>query len=440
MNPSGRRVTRSTRFLVIGAGPTGLGAAVRLAELDEDFLVVDSADRVGGMAASFRDDCGFIWDLGGHVIHSHFPEFDRAVTLSGVRMNQVRRDGWVWLRGSFVRSPIQQHLDELPRDRRPEARASNLAEYYLSNFGSDLYERFFAPFQHKMWGAPLELVDHSWTAFRSGSADVNVPPVGLDRDATRTVEYFPYPIGGAGALWSQVADTLLPRGSIQLMTGVDRVDAPTKVAHLSDGTSVSFEFCVSSAPIVVAATWVGSEPLTELRASSLLAVGLGFTGDAPPALAGRTRLYCPDPEVPWYRATMLSNYHHGNAGPGRWNVMCEVSLLDQSGSRPAVADTIASLVRLGAAESRIESVWQRWLPLGYPVPTLRRDETLAAIDQRLRAHGIYSRGRFGGWRYESSNQDHAYVQGRQAVDAALFDSSEDAYWDPDRHAATADRT
>lgn len=425
---------RSTRFLVIGAGPTGLGAAVRLTELGEDFLVVDSADRVGGMAASYRDDHGFIWDLGGHVIHSHFAEFDRVVERSGVTMSQIKRSGWVWLRGSFVPAPIQKHLDDIPRDRRPEAPAANLAEYYLNHFGSDLYQLFFSPYNVKMWGAPLELIDSSWTALRSGSAQVNVPPVGLARDASATVEHFPYPVGGAGALWSQVADTMVPQGCIELLTGVDWVDMAARVAHLSDGTTVGFQFCVSSAAIGTAARWAGVEPPPDLRASSLLAVGIGFTGHPPPELAGKTQVYCPDPEVPWYRATVLSNYCQRDVGPARWNVLCETSMPDQSGTCTAVADTIASLVRLGANESCIESVWQHWLPLGYPVPTLKRDETLRVIDRRLRAHGIHSRGRFGGWRYESSNQDYAYVQGRQAVDAALFDTAEDAYWDADRFA------
>ena len=42
------------------------------------------------------------------------------------------------------------------------------------------------------------------------------------------------------------------------------------------------------------------------------------------------------------------------------------------------------------------------------------------------------RGRFGGWRYESSNQDYGYLQGREAVDNALSGTPEDVYWHPDR--------
>ena len=70
-------------FLVVGAGPTGIGAAVRLTELGIDHLVVESGDQLGGMATSITDSDGFTWDLGGHVLHSHFAEFDDAVAAAG---------------------------------------------------------------------------------------------------------------------------------------------------------------------------------------------------------------------------------------------------------------------------------------------------------------------------------------------------------------------
>jgi hypothetical protein len=72
----------------------------------------------------------------------------------------------------------------------------------------------------------------------------------------------------------------------------------------------------------------------------------------------------------------------------------------------AVDAVVASLQRLGADPARIAGRFVTTLQHGYPVPTLGRDELLRAADERLRAHGIYSRGRFGGWRYESSNQDY----------------------------------
>jgi hypothetical protein len=42
----------------------------------------------------------------------------------------------------------------------------------------------------------------------------------------------------------------------------------------------------------------------------------------------------------------------------------------------------------------------------------------------LAAKGILSRGRFGAWRYEVSNQDHSCLQGVEAVDHLLMQTVE----------------
>src|SRR6478609_47780 len=96
------------KYLIIGAGPTGLGAAYRLKELGiEDFLVVDAAPQVGGLAASFKDDKGFTWDIGGHVQFSHYKYFDelmlKALGADGWLTHQ--RESWVWIEHRFVPYP-----------------------------------------------------------------------------------------------------------------------------------------------------------------------------------------------------------------------------------------------------------------------------------------------------------------------------------------------
>ena len=424
-------------FLVVGAGPTGIGAAVRLTELGIDHLVVDAGDQIGGMSTSITDAQGFTWDLGGHVLHSHFAEFDRIVEASGVQMNQVSRNGWVWRNGSgpdaLVPTPIQQQLTELPTDLNYDAPFVNLADYYRNTFGSKLYDEFFGPYNYKMWTVPLEDVDHQWTSLRSGSAAPNVPKLALAGTMPGPSGTFPYPVGGTGALWQAVHDQVLKPGTVRLGVGVVDVDVPGRMARLSDGSTVQYEHCVSSAPLTSAMHWLGL-PSKSLRASAIYAVGLGYSGEPPACLADKSWLYCPDLSVPWYRATMLHNYDQGNAGAGRWNVLCEVPILPGQSltADDAVRRTEESLAALGVDADLVASRFVREVPMGYPVPTLGRDEIVRDADERLRAHGFRSRGRFGGWRYESSNQDYGYLQGREAVDAALFGSAEDVYWHPER--------
>ena len=58
---------KSIEYVIIGGGPTGLGAAHRLCELDQsDWVLLEKSDSLGGLASSVVDKQGFVWDLWGH--------------------------------------------------------------------------------------------------------------------------------------------------------------------------------------------------------------------------------------------------------------------------------------------------------------------------------------------------------------------------------------
>ena len=63
----------------------------------------------------------------------------------------------------------------------------------------------------------------------------------------------------------------------------------------------------------------------------------------------------------------------------------------------------------------------------YPVPTLARDEALATIQPWLMERRILSRGRFGAWRYEIGNMDHAVKMGVDAARALSAGASEELW-------------
>lgn len=72
----------------------------------------------------------------------------------------------------------------------------------------------------------------------------------------------------------------------------------------------------------------------------------------------------------------------------------------------------------------IVSTYHRCFDHGYPTPTLEREGVLTKLLPRLQDMGIYSRGRFGSWRYEVGNQDHSFMLGVEAVDSIVNGATE----------------
>jgi hypothetical protein len=89
------------------------------------------------------------------------------------------------------------------------------------------------------------------------------------------------------------------------------------------------------------------------------------------------------------------------------------------------------------ANDEILSRWHRRLDHGYPTPSLERDSILRELFPALESKGIYSRGRFGAWRYEVSNQDHSFMQGVEVIERILHGHDELTLNEPDRVNARA---
>ncbi len=451
------------RVVVIGAGPTGLGAAWRLHELGVDhWELLEAEEYPGGLAASFRDARGFTWDIGGHVQFSHYDYFDRvmATLLGPHEWIHHERQSWIWMRERFIPYPLQHNVHRLPAadlarcleglprlaERRTE-RAANFRDWALAHFGDGLWEVFLGPYNQKVWAHPPETLSCSWVGDRVAEVDLEQirRSVALGRDDARwgANRTFQYPrSGGTGAIWRRCAKRI-PAGRLQFGERIVRIDAERRCVHSATGAERPYTHLISTMPLPSLLALCGDHERAAAAARNLPAatthvIGVGLRGTPAENLLTKNWIYFPEARYPFHRVTVFSNYAPSNVPgpPAHWSLLCETS---ESARRPV--DTAMMLDRTldGLAAARllprgaeVVSLWQHTAPFGYPVPGLGRDGTLAAILPALERKEIYSRGRFGAWLYEVSNQDHCFMQGVEVVDRIVDGRAEDTIVQPER--------
>ena len=113
------------KIVIIGAGPTALGAAYRLNQLSKAFpnisvTILEQRGKPAGLAASERDDKGFLWDMGGHVVFSHYDYFDRALNRAVKNWNRRQRAAYAFMMGSdgkrrFIPYPVQNNIEMMDK-------------------------------------------------------------------------------------------------------------------------------------------------------------------------------------------------------------------------------------------------------------------------------------------------------------------------------------
>src|SRR3954469_15648572 len=115
---SAAEAASSPRIVIIGAGPTGLGAGYRLRELGyTNFVILEARDKVGGLASSEKSPNGFTYDIGGHVLFSHYEYFDKLFDkLMQGEYQELLRESWVWMCDRFLPYPFQNNIKYLPRE------------------------------------------------------------------------------------------------------------------------------------------------------------------------------------------------------------------------------------------------------------------------------------------------------------------------------------
>jgi protoporphyrinogen oxidase len=449
-----RHGKKMKKIIILGAGPTGLGAACRLHELDyKNWHIYEKNDHVGGLSASFQDDHGFTWDIGGHIIFSNNKRFNRLVDdLLVDEMLSFTRESWIWLMDNFIKYPFQNnfhlHTDKdmvlecilgLLENANKKNSFKNFEDWIFHVFGRGISQYFMIPYNHKVWASPLNKMDYNWIAERVSVIDIEniLKNIITKRDDDwGPNSTFKYPLlGGIGGLFNKFLPYI--DGHLNLNKKVLKIDIDRKEIVFNDGENISYDVLVSTMPLNEVIDKMASKPVRisesadKLLWNSGYMVGIGINKTCP---SNKNWMYFPQDDSPFYRVTYLSNYSPNMTPKGDYfSFLAEISF---SKSRKVPRETIIEETIQGLINSKLLREEERSLivstylidvPYSLPVPFLGRDKVLRDLQLFLSKHNIYSRGRFGGWKYEVGNMDHSVLQGMEVVDHILSNENETIY-------------
>lgn len=442
------------KILILGAGPCGLGAAYQLNKLGHTgWQLFERNDYVGGLSASFLDGNGFTWDVGGHVLFSHYDCFDEAVSAAlGDAYYEHQRESWVRILQRWVPYPFQNNVRYLPDDALLECvsglreltgspdRTANFREWMDTVFGRGIVKYFMEPYNRKVWGVPLENMSKEWIAERVSLVDLSRVErnIAEQRDdlswGPNNVFRFPKN-GGTGAIYEGIAKPL--REKLHLQHEMTEIDLEQKSVTFSNGRIERYDVLINTSPLdlLVSKCRTIPEPVADVAGDLVhnggLIAGIGFEGRRADA---KCWMYFPENNSPFYRVTNFHNYSRFNVPGGDtdryFSLMCETTYSAHKPEDKAgiVEKTLLGLENSGMIDAsqkdRIASRYLIDIPYSYPVPTLGRDKALAIIQPYLEARSVFSRGRFGAWKYEVGNMDHSFMQGVEVVDRILRDNKE----------------
>jgi protoporphyrinogen oxidase len=401
--------------LIVGAGVTGLATAAALSEQgDEDYLVVEASDEIGGWCKTVKKD-GFVWDYSGHFFHFRHPEIEAWLRerMPGQRVRVVERKSFIAYPGRRIDFPFQKNIHQLPQDEFIDclhdlyfARSSDVkrevappendfAQMLYARFGKSICEKFLVPYNEKLYACDLATLDKDAMGRFFPHADLTdivrnmKQPDNASYNAT-----FTYPEGGAIEYVKALASAV--RGDA-VSTGerLEAVDLDGKVARTTQ-RNIGFQRLVSSAPFdrFAAICGLDHDPSTWCY-SKVLIFNMGFDrkGDK-----GVHWTYYPARSTAFYRVGWYDNIFESD----RMSLYVEIGFSkDARIDVPAMRERVLTdLKREGVITSqRLVAEHSVVLDPAYVHITKRSLAEHRRLTERLRERKAWSIGRYGGWTY-----------------------------------------
>jgi protoporphyrinogen oxidase len=420
---------------LLGAGLTGLRAALECQTLGVDYQLFEREDEPGGLART-TTEAGYRFDRTGHLLHLRDAALKAEVLdWLGPDTRTIQRESRIWSSGVYTQYPFQSNTYGLPAkvayecvlgfvkaQHRPRyAPPRNFEQYCRTHFGDAISEHFMIPYNCRLWGVAPSEITADWCQRFVPLPTLEDVLAGAVGHASRKLGYNPeflYPSEGIGRL-AQVLQRQLT--CLRLGSSPTHIDLAKKRLVFSDRT-VHYERLVSSIPLNTLLKLCTSLPIEVDRAARRLRCNHLYYLDLAlnrPCGKDWHWIYVPEAKYPFYRVGCYSNFSERMAPKGCANLYVELAeraAVDLDSVLPAVMEGLIEM-QLIRSVADLRFARMRHIDHAYVIFDHEHRAATTKVHEFLRQHDVISTGRYGEWTY--SSMEDALLSGRRAVQTAL---------------------
>jgi protoporphyrinogen oxidase len=405
----------SVRHLIVGAGISGLATAAFMK--DRDVCILEADAEIGGYCKTVKQD-GFTWDYSGHFFHFKHADIEAWLRerMPGQEVRTIEKASFIAYGGQLVDFPFQKNIHQLPQAEfieclydlyfarsgdvaRPEPPSqANFKEMLYARFGRGIAEKFLIPYNEKLYACDLATLDRDAMGRFFPHADL--PDIIRNMRVADNATYnatFTYPRGGAIEYVKALASAV-PADAVSLSERLVSLDLRRRVARTSS-REIRYERLVSSAPFPALLRMCGlTHDASAFTWNKVLVFNLGFDKKAE---KGRHWVYFPGKETSFYRI----GYYDNIFDTDRLSLYVELGFPRDAVLGPSEITSLRKRVLEDLAREKVidghELVSHHSVVMdpAYVHITRASLAEFARLSRILRANGVYSIGRYGGWTY-----------------------------------------
>ena len=406
----------SVKYLIIGAGISGLTYANYV---DDNYLIVEKEIEVGGYCRTIKKD-GFVWDYAGHFFHFNTDEFKKKFVEEVPKEDIIYNEKCtkIFYKNAFVDFPFQMNIHQLEKEefidclydlfnKEEKENYNNFLDMLYGKFGKSIVEKFLKPYNEKLYAVDLTKIDVNAMGRFFPYADKEAIINNMKKKNNNAGSYnsnFLYPVNGAGS-FIQILCNKLDKNRILLNTSLESLDVKKKIAKLSNGEEIEYEYLINTMPLNSFLELLGNNAplLNELSYNKVLVFNLGF--DKNTKLCTKEHwLYVPENDINFYRCGFYSNI----LGTDKLSMYIEIGYskddnIDDKEIDKQLKLTLKGLKNMGITDDDMHLV--SYTPIvmdpAYVHINSETDKKINKLKEDLSKEGIYTIGRYGAWIYNS---------------------------------------